>query len=192
MTDSAGAEADGSRRAFALDSRIPGDVPGGFDALRHLWETQIGDVFPLPAFSPATIGGLRVKGRAAKVRDVAITDVHGVSVLRTSGTRGGDEDQVRMYVVRRGAWTLDGPPDSGEQTVSAGQFLLRHVGRPSQFETAPHTRTKIFALPAAMLEPLLGNRIITGPADSAEVRLLVAHTNMVHATIADLSPAGTR
>ena len=34
-----------------------------------------------------------------------------------------------MYVVRSGAWTLGGPSGYGDQTVSAGQFLVRHVGR---------------------------------------------------------------
>ncbi|NGO14369.1 helix-turn-helix domain-containing protein [Streptomyces sp. HC44] len=186
--NNAAPEADGSRGAFLLDSTIAPTGPRGFDSLRHVWEAQIGDVFRLPAFSPATVGDLRVKGRAAKVRDVKIADVRSASSL--AGTPGDDYDAVVMYVVRRGTWTFDAPPDRGEHTVSAGQFRLQHFRRPSQFETAPHTTTKIFALPAAMLSPLLGNRIITGPADAAEVRLLVAHTKMVHATIADFGPAG--
>lgn len=40
-----------------------------------------------------------------------------------------------------------------------------------------------------MLRPLLGNRIISGPADAAEVCLMVAHANMIHTTVADLGPA---
>ncbi|MFE2520888.1 hypothetical protein [Streptomyces mirabilis] len=60
---------------------------------------------------------------------MAITDVHGASALRTAGIPGGMEDQVRLYVVGRGAWTLDGPPDRGEHTVA----------RPSRFRTAPRT-----------------------------------------------------
>ena len=95
-----------------------------------------------------------------------------------------------MYVVQSGAWTLGGSHDPGEQTVSAGGFLLRHVGRPSHFETVPDTTARVLVLPAAILKPLLGGRIITGPADSAEVRLLMAHANMVYATIPDLAPAG--
>ncbi|MEV1079492.1 helix-turn-helix domain-containing protein [Streptomyces sp. NPDC050211] len=186
--NNAAPEAKGSRGAFLLDSTSAGVGSRGFDALRHVWETQIGDVFQLPSFSPATIGDLRVKGRAAKVHDVAIADVRSVSAL--AGTPGDDHDAVVMHVVRRGTWTLDDPPDRGEHTVSAGQFRLRHFVRPYAFETAPHTTTKILALPAARLSPVLGNRIITGPADSAEVRLLVAHTNMVHATIDELGPAG--
>ncbi|MFG3026458.1 helix-turn-helix domain-containing protein [Streptomyces sp. NPDC048254] len=186
--DSAGAGADDSRGAFSLDT-IP-SLSGGFSSFQREWETQVGEGFPLPTFSQATTGDFRVKGRAAKVRDVAITDVHGASAIRTAAL-GDVEDQVRMWVVRRGAWTLGGG-SGGEHTVSAGQFLLRHVGRPSHFATAPHTTAKIVVLPAAMLRPLLGNRIVTGAADSAEVRLLVAHTNMIHATMADLGPAGVQ
>lgn len=95
-----------------------------------------------------------------------------------------------LHVVRRGARTLGGPPDRGERTASAGQFRFRHVGRPFHFETAPHTTTELLVLPAERLAPLLGNRNIAGSADTAEVRLLTAHANMVHATVADLSPAG--
>ncbi|GAA1712092.1 hypothetical protein [Streptomyces yatensis] len=43
---------------------------------------------------------------------------------------------------------------------------------------------------AETLAPLLGDRVITGPADSAEARLLVAHANMVRSTVTDLGPAG--
>ncbi|MEV0402546.1 hypothetical protein [Actinoallomurus sp. NPDC050550] len=124
---STGAEAGRSRGAFDLDTTVPGAAARGFDAVRREWETQLGDGFPRPTYSPATIGDFRVKGRAARVHDVAIIDVHGESGIQTSGTSGGDEDQVRLFVVRRGAWTLGGPPDRGEHTVSTGQFLLRHA-----------------------------------------------------------------
>ncbi|MGW4911975.1 hypothetical protein [Streptomyces sp. NPDC004270] len=177
--DSAGAGADDSRGAFSPDTTP--SLSGGFSSFEG---------FPLPTFSPATTGDFRVKGRAAKVRDVAIADVHGAPAIRTAAL-GDVEDQVRMWVVRRGAWTLGGG-SGGEHTVSAGQFLLRHVGRPAHFAMAPHTTAKIVVLPAAMLRPLLGNRIVSGAADSAEVRLLVAHTNMIHATMADLGPAGVQ
>ncbi|MFJ9032678.1 helix-turn-helix domain-containing protein [Streptomyces sp. NPDC102274] len=186
--DSAEAGADDSRGAFSLDTTP--SLSRGFSSFQREWETQVGDGFPLPTFSPATTGDFRVKGRAAKVRDVAITDVHGASAIRTAAL-GDVEDQVRMWVVQRGAWALGGGP-GGEHTVSAGQFLLRHVGRPSHFATAPHTTAKIVVLPATMLKPLLGNRIVTGSADSAEVRLFVAHTNMIHATVTGLSPAGVQ
>jgi AraC-like DNA-binding protein len=189
---STGAEPGGTLGAFSVDATIPGAPSQGFAAFRQGWETQIGDGFPLPAFSPDTIDDFRATSRAARVRDVAITEVHSMSAIRTAGTLRGVEDQVRLYVVRRGAWTLHGSAARGEHTVPAGQFLLRHVGRPSHFETAPHTMAQVLVLPSMMLTPVLGGRTVSGPADAAEVRLLAAHTRMVHATMADLGPAGVR
>ncbi|MEU0435207.1 helix-turn-helix domain-containing protein [Streptomyces sp. NPDC006290] len=189
--NSAGAEVDGARGVLSVDSTAPGAAPRGLDAFRRGWETQIGDdVFQLPAFSPDTIGDFRVKGHVAKVQGAAIADLHAASATRTTDVPGGDQDLVAMYVVQRGAWTLGGPPGCGEQTVPAGQFLVRHVGRLSAFETSAHLTAKFFVLPPGELKPLLGNRAITGPADSAEIRLLTALTDMIHTTVADLGPAG--
>jgi AraC-like DNA-binding protein len=188
---STGAEVGGARGVFLPDSTLPDAAPRGLDAFRRGWETQIGDdVFQLPAFTPDTVSDFRVKGRVVKVREVVVADLHAASATRTTDVPGGDRDLVEMYVVRRGAWTLGGPRDRGEQTISAGQFLLRHVGRQSVFETAPHITAQFFVLPSAVLKPLLGNRLITGPADSAEVRLLTALADMIHVTVADLGPAG--
>ena len=175
-----------------MGSTEAGSVSPAFDAFRRGWETEFGADFPLPAFSPATTGDFRVRSRAARVDDVAITDIRGVSAIRTEGPTDGAEDLVRMYVVQQGAWTLGGSDEPGELTVPACGFLLRHVGRPSHFETAPDTTARVLVLPAAMLKPLLGGRIITGPADSAEVRLLMAHANMVYTTMPDLAPAGVQ
>jgi AraC family transcriptional activator of tynA and feaB len=88
------------------------------------------------------------------VDDVAVTDLHGATAIRTEGNLNGIEDVVRLYVVRRGAWTLGGPHDHAERTIAAGQFLLKHVGRPSHFETVPHTTAKVLVLPAAMPRPV--------------------------------------
>lgn len=188
--NSTGLRAGESHGAFFLDSTVPRAGRHGFDAFRRAWQTQIGDGFRLPGFTPDTTRDWRVKGRAARVRDVAITDFHAASALRTEGKLDTTEDLVRMFVVRRGAWILGGPPDRGSQTVSAGQFLLRHVGRPTPLQTLPHTVVKILVLPPILLKPLLGNRAVTGPADSAEVRLLAAHANTVELTAPDLGQAG--
>ncbi|WP_344526188.1 helix-turn-helix domain-containing protein [Streptomyces albiaxialis] len=171
-----------------VDTTAQTSRPEAFAGFRQQWETQIGDGFPLPDFSPATTGDFRVRGQATKVRDVALTDVNAASAMRTADP-GALEDQVRIWIVRRGAWTLCGGT-GGEHTVSFGQFHLRHVGNASHFATAPHTSAKVLVLPAATLKPLLRNQAVTGSADSAEVRLLVAHTNMIHATLSELSPAG--
>ncbi|MFE2141145.1 helix-turn-helix domain-containing protein [Streptomyces sp. NPDC059456] len=186
-----GAEVDGNRGVFAVDSTVPGSAPRGLDVFRRGWETQVGDdVFRLPAFSPDTIGDFRVKGNVAKVHGAAIADLHAASATRTADVPGGDQDLVAMYVVRSGAWTLGGPPGYGDRTVSAGQFLVRHLGRLTAFETSAHLTAKFLVLPPDELKPLLGSRVITGPADSAEMRLLTALTDMIHTTVADLGPAG--
>ncbi|MFJ3234722.1 helix-turn-helix domain-containing protein [Streptomyces sp. NPDC086787] len=188
---STGAEVDGARGVFAVDSTAPGAAPRGLDVFRRGWETQIGDdVFRLPAFSPDTIGDFRVKGNVTKVHGAAIADLHAASATRTADVPGGDQDLVAMYVVRRGAWTLGGPPGHGDQTVSAGQFLVRHLGRLTAFETTAHLTAKFLVLPPGELKPLVGSRAITGSADSAEIRLLTALTDMIHTTVADLGPAG--
>ncbi|MFE7439651.1 helix-turn-helix domain-containing protein [Streptomyces chartreusis] len=125
------------------------------------------------------------------MRDAAITDVHSVSAVRSAQLTADDDDRVRVYVVRRGLWTVSERPDGGGHTVSAGQFLVRS-GRSAPFEAAPHTTVQIIVLPSETLTPLLRNRSLTGPAGSAELRLLAAHAKMVHATIADLGPAGVQ
>jgi AraC family transcriptional activator of tynA and feaB len=191
--DRTGVKADGAAGAPSGASGPSDPEPGAFDAFRSGWETEIGDGFPLPTFSPATTRDFRVRSRATKVGDVAVTDLHGASAIRTEGPLNGVEDQVRMYIVRSGSWTLGAPLARGEQTVPAGQFLIRHIGRPLHFETVPDTRAKVLVLPAAMFTPLLGERqSVSGSADSAEVRLLVAHSNMIYETAADLGPAGVQ
>ncbi|RAG85531.1 DNA-binding protein [Streptacidiphilus pinicola] len=160
--------------------------------LRRGWEAEFGTTAPLPAVSPATRGDFRVRSRAVRVDDVAVTDLRGASVIRTEGPLGGPEDVVRLYVVKRGAWTLGGGHDGTERTVSAGQFLLKHIGRPQHFATVADTTAKVLVLPAPMLTPLLGNRAVTGAAGTAEVRLLTAHTNMLYQTMHDLGPAGAQ
>ena len=190
--DSAEAKADGPRAESSSDHKIPVGVSRAFDSFRRGWEKEFGAGVPLPTFSQATIADFRVRSRATRVADVAMTELHGVTAVRTDGSLNGIEDVVRLYVVRRGAWTLGGPNDRGERTISAGQFLLKHVGRPSHFETVPGTSAKVLVLPAAMLKPLLGGGVIAGSAGSAEMRLLTAHTNMVHLTMAGLGPAGVQ
>jgi hypothetical protein len=66
---------------------------------------------------------------------------------------------------------------------------VRHNVPPVRFEAAPRTAAKALILPAAQLKPLIGDRPIVGPVDSAEVRLLMGYATVVDATLNDLSPA---
>ncbi|GAB2627005.1 transcriptional regulator [Paractinoplanes abujensis] len=162
-----------------------------FAAFQDAWAAQLGDGLPMPAFDQATKADYRGRARVARLRDITVVDAHAVSALRTLEDPDDVEDLVKMYVVRRGTWTLGGAPlAAGHTAVPAGQFLLHHMVRPTPFETAPQTNAKILVLPAAVLASELGNRAVVGPADSAEVRLLTAHTGMVMATLAGLGPAG--
>ncbi|MFJ3906294.1 helix-turn-helix domain-containing protein [Streptomyces sp. NPDC090025] len=174
-----------------MDSTTPGAAPQGLEAFRRGWETQIGDdVFQLPAFTPDTIGDFRVKGNVTKVHGAAIADLHAASATRTADVPGGDQDLVALYVVRCGTWTLGGGPGRGDQTVSAGQFLVRHLGHLTAFETSADLTAKFVVLPSDELKPLLGRRAVTGAAASAEMRLLTAMTDMIHMTVGELGPAG--
>ncbi|MBP2328299.1 AraC-like DNA-binding protein [Kibdelosporangium banguiense] len=175
---------------FSLDSRLPGATQRGFAAFRREWEAQLGDRFRMPAFSPASTGDFRVKSRGAKARDVAVINVHGVSAVHAAGYSHCVEDLVRMHVVRQGTLTLGEIRDRDEDTVPAGQFLLRPFKLAPRYDTARHTTVDFFFLPSATLMPLLKKGFINGPADTAEMRLLLAHTDMLHTTVADLGPAG--
>lgn len=150
------------------------------------WEARFGDVFPLPAAGPGPgmARSFLARARAARVQDVAIADFRGVSAIWTSAAVNGIEDQVWMYVVRRGGWTI-----GGGRVLRAGEFLLQR-GRLARCETAPGTTGRTIVMPAGMVGPLPGERGITGSANSAEARLLMAHADMVAATAAGLGPAG--
>ncbi|MFF3488258.1 hypothetical protein ACFYXC_34010 [Streptomyces sp. NPDC002701] len=54
-----------------------------------MWNARLGDVFPLPRFSRATISDFRVRTRAARVRGVVFTDIHGASAMRTDSSPDG-------------------------------------------------------------------------------------------------------
>ncbi|MFF2078987.1 helix-turn-helix domain-containing protein [Kitasatospora sp. NPDC058162] len=63
---------------------------------------------------------------------------------------------------------------------------------PVTFEAARSAAAKVLILPADELGPLIGDRLIAASADSAEMRLLLAHTDVVRQNLADLTAAGVR
>lgn len=184
-----------SRGAFLLDTTVAraereSGTGADFGALRHQWEAQVGDSFPLPGLSPATTGDFRVSSRIARVHDVTLLGLKAASAIQNEGTvRDSSEDAVGLFAVFRGAWTFRSPRGQGERTISTGQFVLRRAGRMPCAGTIPHTTAEVVNLPA-VLQPLLGDRVITGSVDAAEMRLLMAHANMIHETVTSLSPAG--
>ncbi len=97
-----------------------------------------------------------------------------------------------MHVIQRGKWHFAQSRNRSETTVAAGQFMIRHNGPPSQFKVGPRSTTKLLVMPASLLSPLIGDRPIVGPADSAEMRVLMAHAQMVGSMLHDLTPAGVQ
>src|SRR5689334_9526867 len=88
------AMSDTNSGAYALRTTDFGDFT-------KRWHALTGGGFPMPAFSPATMTNFRVRFRATRVRDVAITGADGSSAIRTAGGPGPGEDHVRLWLVRR-------------------------------------------------------------------------------------------
>ncbi|WP_405162048.1 helix-turn-helix domain-containing protein [Nocardia sp. NBC_01499] len=171
-----------------MDSTLPGAEAHGFDAYRNEWEARFGT--GLPTYSSDTARDFRVRAHAVRMHDVMMVDIHGASGIQTVCPSDEVEKEIQLYVVSRGAYVLGGPSGTGARTVSAGQFLLERVGKPERLDMAPHTTAKVLATtPSPALVPLLRNRTLTGPADSAEIRLLLAHMKVVRATREDLGPS---
>ncbi|MGW1506519.1 helix-turn-helix domain-containing protein [Streptomyces mirabilis] len=186
------------RRKFSADVVVPRTGEESLHTFLHAWKTQVGEAYPLPPTEPGTAREYRVRIRGARMHDAVIADLHhGTPVV---GGTGGDfhhlSDQVVMHVVRRGAWHFDRLRVRGgvrdRFAVSAGQFVVRHNGPSWRFAIEPDTSTSKLNLPLAHLGRLVGERPFLGSADSAEVRLLLAHAHMVDATLDDLSPAGVQ
>ncbi|GAA1179058.1 helix-turn-helix domain-containing protein [Streptomyces hebeiensis] len=181
----------GQGRTFFADVTAPNAARHGFDTFRRGWEAQVGEGFPLPVFTPGADGGFRVSARASKVDDAVIADLYSEAFSgHTGGVRDHFQDRVLMHVLRRGRWHFARPDDHGHLTVPAGQFIVRHNGPPARFEVLPRTRAKVLILPASLIRPLIGDRQVVGPADSATMRMLMAHAHMVDKTLHDLTPAG--
>ncbi|MFI6044579.1 helix-turn-helix domain-containing protein [Nocardia sp. NPDC051321] len=174
-----------------MDSTLPGAAARGFDAHRRGWEAKFGP--GLPTFDADTTDDFRVKAHAVLMDNVFMVDIDGASGISTAHPLAETDKEIQLYVVSRGAYTLPDSSGRSAHTVSAGQFLLQHFQRPPQLDMAPGTTAKVVVTtPSPALAPLLRNRMIAGPADSAELRLLLAHAEMVRATIADLGPAGMK
>ncbi|WP_033342021.1 helix-turn-helix domain-containing protein [Catenuloplanes japonicus] len=154
------------------------------------WDDKVGSRFAMPHFSDATLADFRFRFRVTRVQDTVSVRINGTTPARTAGPPCRDEEFVRLWVVRHGALALGGAREDNLHTVPAGGFLIRHAEPLAHFRTPPGTTADVVILPAAALLPLLGGRVVTGPARTAEVRLLATHAEMVRRTLDDLTPAG--
>jgi AraC-like DNA-binding protein len=147
------------------------------------------EAYPAPAFTPDTGGDFRISARAVKVHDSVIVDARIeslVGVNKAASVHG--DDQVLLHVVRRNAWTFARQRD-GELTVPAGSFILQRSGPPT-FEVARSTAATVLILPACALGAPIRDRLVAGSAASAEMRLLMAHVQLVEQAVRDPTPGG--
>ncbi|WP_033340941.1 helix-turn-helix domain-containing protein [Catenuloplanes japonicus] len=158
-----------------------------FAVFQRRWDAMMGEGFRLPAFAPATVAGWRGADPLARLDDVVISRVDRAPVITTVGMPDATAGRARLWIVRRGGWTLHDPRRGTALTVRAGQFLLHH-GATTRFVSEPGTSSLHIAMPAAELDP----GPVAGPALTPEVRLAAAHAEMLHLTLPGLGPAGLR
>lgn len=158
-----------------------------FDAFRRSWERQVREPFPAPSLTSG--GDFRISVRATKVGDSVLADVHSKSLAGNVTPADQLAESVLMHVVTHGAWSFARLRDGGPTTVPAGHFSLRRGGPPTR-EVAPEAAAKVLILPESPLRPIVGDRLIIGPAAAAELRVLTAHVALMEATAAELTPAG--
>ncbi len=184
----------GERRTFVVDVTAGSAGPDGFDVLRREWDVQVGGTFPLPPFESRGPGAFRLQAHASKVGDAVIADFYAESTV--GDTEGGHfhdlDDTVMLHVMQHSELHFARPRDRGGATVTAGQFIAWRTSLPWHMALGPLTTTKMLILPAAEIRPLVGDRSVVGPADSAEVRVLMAHAKTVGSMLKDLTPAGVQ
>ncbi|MFD2416134.1 helix-turn-helix domain-containing protein [Amycolatopsis pigmentata] len=139
---------------------------------------------PAPC-APGTSEKTQVRTRDSRARDVVVTDFSTVTRLAVE-TSADTEDTLRLFVVRRGAWTLR--YGRTEAVLDAGRFTMRRSNGLNGYEMTPHTSGVTIGLPPEMAEAM--TTPITGPAATPEVRLLLAHASLLHETIGELAGTG--
>jgi AraC-like DNA-binding protein len=193
MTTTSAGSMTGRMKTFCADvtaSSTPGD---GFDAFRRAWETQTGGAWPLAGLDVAASCDFRINVQAIQAHDVVIADFYSNSYVGRTTADHETDDKVLIHVMRRGAWRFSRLGErGGAVTVPAGAFIIRHDGPPTLFQVERGATARVLTMPASVLGPLIGDRQIVGRADSAEVRLVTAHADMLAETVHDLTLAGVR
>jgi AraC-like DNA-binding protein len=185
--------APGGGRKLFVDVTVPCAAPDRYDLLRRGWDEQVGNAIPLPPFKLAEGRDFRVRIDHSKVQDAMLEDSFSEAVVGgTGGAFNHRKDHVVMTVVRSGQCRFSGLGNRYDVAVPAHQFLIRHNDPSWLFEVEPRATAMVVILPASELRPLIGDRPVVGPSDSAEVRLLMAQVGMVQQTLTDLTPAGVQ
>ncbi|MFI6937078.1 helix-turn-helix domain-containing protein [Streptomyces sp. NPDC050287] len=186
--------AGGERGTLAADVTAGITRWDSFDALRREWDVQVSGAFPFPPFNKHTPDTFRVRWHASKARDAVVADFYAEA---TDGETEGShahhlDDRVVVHVIRKSELRFARPRDRGGPTVPAGQFIAWRTSPPWHLGLGPRTTSKMLVLPGAEIGPLIGDRSVVGPADSAEMRVLMAHAQMVGSLLHDLTPGGVQ
>ncbi|WIX80061.1 helix-turn-helix transcriptional regulator [Amycolatopsis carbonis] len=94
-----------------------------------------------------------------------------------------------LRIVRHGEWRFTGPRRT-TTTVSGGQFIVRLNDPSWTFEVEPRTTALVLQLPVEPLRPYPADRHVAGSVEAPELRLLVAQTRAIEASVDTLGPAG--
>ncbi|CAM5487648.1 hypothetical protein SPURM210S_06732 [Streptomyces purpurascens] len=131
-------------------------ITGSTTALSSVGAPRLGDLYPLPEFSASTVDGFQGTMRSVTLQDTAVNELWGSSPVSTQAVGTHEHDQIRLYVVLRGAVTLRDPHDQGrDASVPAGTYflMLRFCGgeaRPSEAASSACGRAPV---PAGRREP---------------------------------------
>ncbi|MCA2213290.1 AraC family transcriptional regulator [Jidongwangia harbinensis] len=150
------------------------------------WRARMGDGFPLPTITQEGTRAARVRSRSTRARDVAVIDFHTTARVRAGGSTGAGE--LRLHLVRRGSWTFR--YGRGAAPVQAGRFVLGRSTGSTGFDVAPHTSARTVGLPPGAIALPGADPHVAGSATDPEVRLLLAHTSLLHETIDSLTEPG--
>ncbi|GAA1778494.1 helix-turn-helix domain-containing protein [Streptomonospora arabica] len=126
-----------------------------------------------------------VHTREFQAMDVTVTDFATTIGLDMETPRDG-EDVLRLFIVRRGAWTLR--YGSGEIALGACRFMLRRSTGLIGYKMLPRTSGLTVGLPAEIAKE--ASESIIGSAAAPEVRLLLAYASVLLDTINDLTEVG--
>ncbi len=179
------------RRKHVLDVTVPGGLLADADTFGLDGESRIVEGIPLPPSVPVGTGDYRARIDYARVGDTSIEQIYSDSLI---GGTGGDFDhhteRIVLHVVQHGQWSFGRPDHHTTMPVQAGRFLVRNNDLSWRFEVKPCTNATVVVVPTAGLRPYVDDQGVAGPSDSAEIRLLMAHTRMIGETLDDLSPVG--
>ncbi|MEW2303503.1 helix-turn-helix domain-containing protein [Streptomyces sp. NPDC006655] len=176
--------------AFTADADSTGPGRETWESFVGIWNDRMGDLYPLPEFSAATVDGFQGSMRSVLLEDTAVNELWSSSPVSTRAVGTHEHDHIRLYVGLRGATTLRDPHDQGgDAHIPAGTFFMHHVVTENHFHTTPEIGNRIFIFPGDALRSLVAGKPRTGRNSSPAARILLAHTTMLQRTVSDLGPA---